>query len=264
MTITQLNPQEQVKGYVPGLVGIFLNVKLIVGTQGATQTITADEVTVGASITGLAYKLATLSQSINLGTTGVGGVDTGTVGANTFISIYACYNPTTRVQGAFVCLASSSNGPTYSGSSAPSGYTATGLIGIYPTGTSAGTFAVGGILSRNVYFPPIQVLSTTTMQAAYTSLSISAAVPPGAKAWSGDLTANNNGGNTTQLMVAADASGSGRQTTAALSTAVLLSSSGGGSPTANVPIFTSQVTYYKSATSGGTATITINITGYLI
>lgn len=103
--------------FIPGVqpvAGGFRNL-VITGTGNATATLTADALTLEDS-TGRAYRARGVSLSLNLGSTGANGLDTGSETANTWYSLWAIYNQTTNT---LACLASiSATAPTL-----PAGYT---------------------------------------------------------------------------------------------------------------------------------------------
>ncbi|HDL7940994.1 TPA: hypothetical protein PXP85_002813 [Yersinia enterocolitica] len=120
-----------------GVVGTSRNAKMSVTSVSATATFTADELIVQTSIGGRQYKLTSFSKTINLATTGVGGMDTGTVPANGFVALYAIYNPTTQISALLAVNASSVVAPeVYGGSNMPAGYTASALVSVFPTSSS--------------------------------------------------------------------------------------------------------------------------------
>ncbi|MFM1425782.1 hypothetical protein WFP05_19825 [Yersinia enterocolitica] len=120
-----------------GVVGTSRNAKMSVTSVSATATFTADELIVQTALGGLQYKLSSFSKTINLATTGVGGMDTGTVPANGFVALYAIYNPTTQISALLAVNASSVVAPeVYGGSNMPAGYMASALVSVLPTSSS--------------------------------------------------------------------------------------------------------------------------------
>ncbi|EPV4284639.1 hypothetical protein ACV54C_000342 [Yersinia enterocolitica] len=120
-----------------GVVGTSRNAKMSVTSVSATATFTADELIVQTALGGLQYKLSNFSKTINLVTTGAGGMDTGAVPANGFVALYAIYNPTTQISALLAVNASSVVAPeVYGGSNMPAGYTASALVSVLPTSAS--------------------------------------------------------------------------------------------------------------------------------
>ena len=72
--------------------------------------------------------LNTFSQTLNTATSGAGGLDTGTIAANTWYYVYAIYNGTTQN----ILMSLSNTAPTL-----PSGYTKSALIGTVLTDSSS-------------------------------------------------------------------------------------------------------------------------------
>ncbi|HDZ9662188.1 TPA: tail fiber protein, partial [Yersinia enterocolitica] len=72
-----------------GIVGTSRNAKMSVTAASSTATFIADELIVQTALGGLQYKLSNFSKTINLVTTGAGGMDTGAVPANGFVALYA-------------------------------------------------------------------------------------------------------------------------------------------------------------------------------
>lgn len=120
-----------------GVIGTSRNAKMSVAAASATATFTADELIVQTALGGRQYKLASFNKTINLATTGAGGMDTGTVPANGFVALYAIYNPTTQISALLAVNASSVVAPeVYGGSNMPAGYTASALVSVLPTSSS--------------------------------------------------------------------------------------------------------------------------------
>ncbi|UNA05564.1 tail fiber protein [Yersinia phage vB_YenM_29.18] len=120
-----------------GVIGTSRNAKMSVTAASSTATFTADELIVQTALGGLQYKLSSFSKTINLATTGVGGMDTGTVPANGFVALYAIYNPTTQISALLAVNASSVVAPeVYGGSNMPAGYMASALVSVLPTSSS--------------------------------------------------------------------------------------------------------------------------------
>ncbi|HDL7089622.1 TPA: hypothetical protein PXM39_001059 [Yersinia enterocolitica] len=120
-----------------GVIGTSRNAKMSVTAASSTATFTADELIVQTALGGLQYKLSNFSKTINLATTGAGGMDTGTVPANGFVALYAIYNPATQISALIAVNASSVVAPeVYGGSNMPAGYTASALVSVLPTSAS--------------------------------------------------------------------------------------------------------------------------------
>ena len=166
------------------VIGASRNAVMSVTTASATATFTADSITVATALNGNYQLLTSYSQSINLGTTGAGGMDTGTAPASGFVSLYAIAKPD-GTKNILACAVATSAASIYAGTHMPSGYTYSALIGIWPTNGSS-LFVQGYQRERIVYFVPILVLSGGTAT-GYTSVSIAGAVPASATGFWGNF-----------------------------------------------------------------------------
>lgn len=163
------------------LVGGVLNGKMSVTTAGTTATYTADEVSVKTALGGASWLLPSFSKTINLATTGAGGMDTGTAPVNGYVALYAIYNQSTATSALLAANATSVAAPSiYGGSNMPSGYTYSALISVWPT-NGTGQMVIGSQVGRDIYYVPVTLLNTTSPVTTRTSLSITGGVPPGAK-----------------------------------------------------------------------------------
>lgn len=168
---------------LPGVVGSMRNALMSVTAASASATFTADEIIVESALGGLAYRLASVNKTINLATTGAGGMDTGAAPTSGYVALYAIYNPTTGASALLAKNATSAVQPNvYGGANMPAGYTASALVGVWPTNAS-GQFIAGFQNDRKVTFQFVQFVSTTTQTATgtYTSVSAAGALPPNAK-----------------------------------------------------------------------------------
>ncbi|EOV6916322.1 hypothetical protein ACOQ3C_003978, partial [Escherichia coli] len=86
----------QLRESFTGVVGQAVNQKMSVAIASASATFTADQVIVGESLSGKQYRVSSVSETINLTTTGAGGMDTGEAPASGWVAIYLIYNPTTN------------------------------------------------------------------------------------------------------------------------------------------------------------------------
>lgn len=254
--IQQLINDSAPSGGASAPVGSTRNAKMSVTSASSTATFTADEVIVETALGGTAYRLGSYSQSINLATTGAGGMDTGSAPTSGFVSLYAIAKAD-GTKNILACNASTSGGSIYSGSNMPAGYVASALIGVWPTNGS-GQFVAAYQVNRSIEFVPVQVLSLNSGGAtSFTPVGLSSCVPPNAKTWSGTL-----GGATTNSpsgCVAADPNGVGMRThmTASGTSSPLNGFDYGASNIANVPLITAQTTYYKVQSASWSFRITV-------
>ncbi|CQH50883.1 tail fiber protein [Yersinia enterocolitica] len=155
-----------------GVVGTSRNAKMSVTAASSTATFTADELIVQTALGGLQYKLSSFSKTINLATTGAGGMDTGTVPANGFVALYAIYNPTTQISALLAVNASSVVAPeVYGGSNMPAGYMASALVAVLPVTTSQ--FGLFELSERFVSIIGIQALTGSGTVSSVSALSLS-------------------------------------------------------------------------------------------
>jgi hypothetical protein len=168
-----------------GVVGSVRNAKMSITAASASGTFTADEIVVATALGGLQYRLGNFSKTINLATTGAGGMDSGTAPASGYVALYAIYNPTTATASILATNATSAvAGNVYGGANMPSGYTASALVSVWPT-TTAGILVSGYQMDRVFsYGAIVKVLSTTAASVAAT-MNIAAAAPLNAKSCTG-------------------------------------------------------------------------------
>lgn len=252
-----------------GIVGGARNLKMSVTAAAATANITADEVVIEVGAFGaLQYRLSGLSKSINLATTGVGGMDTGSAPVSGFVGIYAIYNPSAPLSSTNPALlaqnaTSSLLSNIYAGANMPAGYTASALISVWPTNGS-GQFVIGYQDGRDISIVPVSVLNATSLAASLTSLSIAGAVPRNARRVQGYLNIGCSGGSGgLTSKVASDANGSGFASVGGYTSS---SPSIGVQGVFSLALITQQ-TIFRSETASGAPTgliINLNISGYSI
>jgi hypothetical protein len=242
-----------------GAVGTATNLKMTVPTASASATVTADQVVVGAGLGGQAYRLSSYSKTINLATTGPGGMDAGTALANGYIALYAIYNPATGASSILATNATSAIMPAvYSAAPYPAGYTASALLAVVPTGASA-LFKVCRVQGRKVFIPLVAVYSGSSIITA-TPVSIAGAVPPNAIEIFGELSVSSTASAGLSLSLTSDSSLIGQQNTSA--------TVGSGNASignfANVPIVTPQTVSVTTNSTAGTPLFIVYVGGYLI
>lgn len=199
-------------GTSSALAGQARNLKAYLASAGSSVTFGADEVVVETALGGTAYKLANYSQTLNIGTTGAGGMDTGSAPASGFLAVYAIYNPATQTQSILGVNAATSSGTIYSGGHMPSGYTASGLIAILPT-NSTPAIEPGSVIDRTFFYVSANfpsVFSGATGSTTYTEVSLSGIVPATARKVSflAGVTSG-TAGNSGQMEIAGDSLGTG-------------------------------------------------------
>lgn len=242
------------------VVGSARNVAMSVATASATATLTADEIIVESSLGSVGYKLPNFNRTINLATTGAGGMDTGSAPVSGFVALYAIYNPTTGASALLARNATSAVQPNvYGGANMPTGYTASALVSVWQT-TSGGLFNVGSQFDRVVSTPGFTVLSTTTQAGSYTSFSISGGVPPNAKTARGYQSIT---GNTASAGLSSSIAGSASGIGAAGQAATMPTNCASVTTSfPHIPLVTSQTLYYLAAASSGTLTFVVGVYEY--
>lgn len=243
---------------ITSVVGSARNVVMSVTAASATATLTADEIIVETALGGLKYQLSNFSKTINLSTTGAGGMDTGTAPVSGYVALYVILNTTTGTSALLATNATSAKATeVYSGANMPSGYTASALISIWPTNAS-GQFAVGYQIDRDITTINLSALSTTSTQATLTSLSIASCVPLNAKKVKLSMGAlQNTAASGVGLNVGASSSSVGLFGISAVATSGMASQNS----FYKLSLVTPQVIYWQTqnATSG---TYSIGVNGY--
>lgn len=184
-------------GQVVGVVGQGRGINSSLATAGGTATFAGQDIIVETS-GGLRYCIASLSQAINLATSGAGGQTGTAVAASGFAAIYAAYNPSTGAATAFATDASAAAAAQIYGgvlSGTLVGFTATGLIGIIPTGSTTNQFAANWVLAgRVVAWIGGNIVTTSTFTGGPTLNSANALIPFNAVAFGGFIQESNTGG----------------------------------------------------------------------
>ncbi|MFX3547717.1 hypothetical protein V8918_03010 [Ralstonia mannitolilytica] len=245
-------------GQLPAVAGNMRSGRMSITTASATATFAADEVVVESALGGLPYRLANFSKTINLATTGAGGMDTGSAPTNGYVALFAIYNPTTQASALLAQNATTGGvAQVYNGANMPVGYTASALVCVWPT-DGTGKLKPGIQRDRMISFPIVQVLSTVTTQASPTSLNISGAVPPNAVSVSGEMSVSNTSTIQQTLNVGGDQNMSGLNAVTGQANA----GSSGIAANFNVIMAAAQTIWYTSASGGGTSNYIIYVSGY--
>lgn len=161
------------------IVGTVRNLNMLISAASASATLTADQIVVGTSLGGQDYVLTSFNKTVNLATTGAGGMDVGSAPVSGYVALYAIYNPSTGATALLATNCTSSVAPTICNGTMPSGYTASALVSVVATNASS-QFSIAYQRDRSIAFPPIQVLSTSVQAASPTALLIAGAVPQNA------------------------------------------------------------------------------------
>ncbi|PLP97044.1 phage tail protein [Cupriavidus pauculus] len=225
-----------------------------------TATLAADEIVVETSLGGLRYCLSNFSRTINLATTGVGGMDVGSAPVSGYVALYAIYNPSNGAMGLLAVNATGAVAPNiYAGANMPVGYTASALVSAWQTNGS-GQFVAGLQIDRRIGVADNSVLTTSSTVATPQALSIASAVPPNAKFCSGTLVCNNTvpslSGTMSLSVYDSDANTGGQS--------IVGAAVGLRVPFSRVAINTPQTIRWSSANNSGSPTFIIVISSYEI
>jgi hypothetical protein len=239
---------------VPFFAGPTLRLNASLTSAGTSVAFTADEIGVANGLGASGTTLASYSQTLNVSTTGAGGMDIGSAPASGFVSIYAIYNPTTQTQSILGTTASS--GTVYNGAHMPAGYTMSSLISVWKTNGSSQLVAAYQIDRQYFYAVNVQVL-TTSSATTPTSISMTAAIPLAARTFTALFSIIETGS------VGASSDGFFGPIAGVLPLVCVAAVSGGQLNTfATLPVGPSQTSFYKVGQASVEASVTV--TGYSI
>lgn len=208
------------QSYQVGLIGPSASMAAIVGGAATPSlTFTDEQVIVGTALNGTRWPVPSFNQTLNLATSGAGGMDIGAPPASGFVAVYAGFNTTSGARTVFAqAVGSSAPSAIYSGANAPAGYNATALISILPT-NGAGQFpAYVAQTGRSIVTPSATVLVGGGPSTPYTAIALNTALPRGSKAVSGSLAVTAGSLAQANASLAPNAAGAGAQNTAVPST----------------------------------------------
>ncbi|WDD92779.1 hypothetical protein Bsp3421_002808 [Burkholderia sp. FERM BP-3421] len=219
------------------VVGSVRNLTMSVVSPSVSAAMTADEIVVGTALGGFGYKLANFNQTINLATTGLGGMDMGSAPASGYVALYAIYNPANARQALLATDVTRTLAPeVYSGVNLPPGYTASSLVSVVRTNAN-GQFLPFRQLDRAVWVPPVGILGVAVDGGPqWHAVDCSGLCPRNAKTFRGYATAGNDSAGVFNISMAGDAIGSGSLTSNVAST-------GSSAQFVNVPILTPQTIF---------------------
>lgn len=179
----------------PSVVGTMRNGSMTVSAASASATFTADEIIVQSSLGGTSYQLYGFNKTINLATSGVGGMDTGSAPVSGFVALYAIYNSTSSVSALMAVNCTSAAAPeVYGGSNMPVGYTASALVSVWRT-NSISQLVIGTQCDRQILFPSSNIAFITSNSVSG-SINASSVIPKNAKSVSGSMAIGTTGGYT--------------------------------------------------------------------
>lgn len=250
--LTYLGLKEAAPGVA--VVGGSRNAKMNIAAASTSAIFTADEVVVADALGGKLYRLASVNKTINLVTTGAGGMDTGSLTTG-YVALYLIYNPTTNTSALLGYNATSAiAAEVYAGSNMPAGYTASALISVWRVASSQ--FVVGYQFGRKVTFPEQTAVNTSAAQSTFASFTLATCTPPNARFFSGNGNVNSNVvASNNYFSVAASAAGFDARRFGTANSGILCGFS-------DVAIITPQTGFYILGSSGTLNASFITITDY--
>jgi hypothetical protein len=239
-------------------VGQTTNLKMSVTTASATASITAESVVVSTALGGVPYKLTNVSKPINLSTIGAGGMDVGTAPASGFVSIYLIYNPTTQASALLACNQTTSSGTLYSGANMPSGYTASALVGAWPTNASS-LFPVGFQVGRQINIA-LTLLNSSTANQTDTLVGISSIVPTAARSISGIMQVGSSAQSNCRMSLSGAVGSIGMRSVGG----VVIAAGNHQASYSDLDLITATTIYYTASTDTGALSSSAWVTSYKI
>lgn len=250
---------QAVRALSNGVIGTTRNARMSVTSASASAVFTADEIITGTALGGIQYRIGEFNKTINLGITGPGGMDNGTVPVSGFVAIYAIFNPSTGASALLAVNATSTVAPeVYGGANMPSGYSASALVSVWRTSSSQ--FVPGFQQDRSISIIRTNVLSTSTNTTSSTPLNLSALVPINAKNVDLILTSTQSS-NGSGVGIIAQSSPSGISYIG--NTAVATSGTSASYVSGTLPLITAQTIYYYMVTTNAGSYV-INLGKYSI
>lgn len=203
---------------------------------------------------GNSTRVNTASQTVDITTAGLNGLDTGVEAINTWYYFYVIYNPTTLTIGGLLSINSTT--PTL-----PTDYTYFRVIGAVRNGSN-GNFVAFFQAGNLVFVPPQLVLDDVTGQNSYTAVSLANFVPQTAIAVKGIIGDTNDVDSIqASFYVAGSTAGLG-ESGGGGSNGIDLFNDFSASVEYNAPLLTSQTAYWRSAPT--TDIIRMTVTGYTL
>jgi hypothetical protein len=235
------------------------SIDLAGSAPGSTKTATwsAAEMVVETALAGFSYKGASLSLSFNGSLSGAGGMDTGVMPTSADLNIYAIYNPTGNTWSTLGTIAC--NGRVYSGSSMPSGYTASALIWSGKTDSAASLVAFVQV-GRKVSISPAVVFSFPYGSAGWTAQSLASMCPANTKFISGSMLY----GTIDALSPWVSPTASNIGGIAGSCNATIVGNQTDGMQFSDLPVVTTQTVYWSTGSSGTATAVYMYISNYTI
>lgn len=246
--------------------GTGTNISCSLVTAGTSITCTNDAFVVCSALTSAnCAEIGSLNQAFAGNTTGVNGMDTGSLPSSGWVAIYEIFNPATQSVGLLGFNCSSSCPTLYAGAHMPSGYTMNALLTVLPTN---GTPAIVPGYVRGKLFqyqtPSAPLNGSSTNEGSLTLLSLSGAVPPNAILCSGHVkvvTGAGYGGGGWLVDLASDTTAVVYQVGQFVAASSVVT---GVAPYSNLALPTSQTMYYATTTISANALVSITVANYTI
>lgn len=250
------NLKSAVSAQATAVVGTARNARMFGTAPSPTATFMADEIVVSTALGGRVYRLPNFSRSVNLATTGAGGMDTGSPPSSGFVALYAIYNPTSGSTALLATNATNAIQPeVYGGANMPSGYTASALVSVLPS--ASGQFGRFTQIDRDITVLNAGVITSSAATSGITAFNTSSFPKNAKKAkFYSSFTATDA---TVNASIYADSHGTD-QTTLGLS----VTGSSGISGMAEVLISQPQTVYYQVTISGSSFAWALNLERYTI
>lgn len=231
------------------------------GAPGTSLTYAAVEIVLETALGGQSYRLASFLKTINGATVGAGGMDVGLAPVSGYVAIYAIYNPVTVTSALLGVDCTNTIAPeVYGGANMPSGYTASCLVGVWPTNASR-QFTIGLQVDRVMCIAPVQVLNNGTIVPTQAAIDLSTAVPKNARYVTGTVAMSVTGSASQMSIQVLPANLQiGNQGFAALVQPANFTSATYG----RHPINQSQQLYYNTSSTAGTPNFQLAVSGYEI
>lgn len=252
---TALSAAQSLSGSPVGSVN---KLKMSVTTAAATASLVAESVVVSTTLSGLPYKLTSVSKSINLATTGAGGMDTGSAPISGFVSIYLIYNPSTQVSALLACNQSTSSGTIYSGANMPAGYTASALLSVW--GTTASSLLVVGSQVDDEINIALTLMNSSTVNQTDTLVSISSVVPQAARSISGIMQVGSSVQSNCRMSLSGSVGSIGLRSVGG----VVIAAGNHQASYSDLSLITASTIYYSASTDTGSLSSSAWVTSYKI
>ncbi|MFL9987235.1 hypothetical protein [Paraburkholderia sediminicola] len=246
-------------GQLTGAIGSIQRGKCTTVATATTASYAADAVVVGTALGGLQYLISNVSLSLNLATTGAGGLDIGSATANAYVGVYLILNPTTGTKALYGTLEPGGSALTtlYSGATGlPAGYTASALVGVLQVSGATGQFIAQTINNRRTSVRQLLTLQTSTPVGTLTSFNLSGAIPKCATRVGGQTQLASTTTSQIGMSLSMDSVTSvGNQN---------VSGSGGSSYTGDwvIDVATPQTLFYGFTNTAGTPTMNLYVTSF--